>query len=121
MIDKFLVFQAWIPEDTCISWYDRQNFSIPSIDSGGYVHFLVPNIPLWILLIPVKVRRRIPDNSHLEFDCSEREIRGWVMARQSISLMYWEWIGGLQLWNCSYALHTVLIPSSYGVTVYCVL
>ena len=93
-------------------------FSIPSIDSGGYVHFLVPNIPLWILLIPVKVRRRIPDISHLEFDCSEREIRGWVMARQSISLRYWDWIGGLQLWNCSYALHTVLIPSSFPVTVY---
>ena len=83
------------------------------------MHFLVPNIPLWILLIPVKVRRRIPDTSHLEFDCSEREIRGWVMARQSLSLRYWEWIGGLQLWNCSYALHTVLIPSSYGVTEYC--
>ena len=83
------------------------------------MYFLVPNIPLWILLIPVKVRRRIPDASHLEFDCSEREIRGWVMARQSIFLRYWEWILGLQLWNCLYALHTVLIPSSYGVTVYC--
>ena len=82
------------------------------------MHFLVPNIPLWILLIPVKVRRRIPDNSHLEFDCSEREIRGWVMARQSISLRYRDWIGGLQLWNCSCALHTVLIPSSCGMFVY---
>lgn len=47
------------------------------------MHFLVPNIPLWIPLIPVKVRRRIPDASHLEFDCSEREIREWVMATEA--------------------------------------
>lgn len=38
--------------------------------------------------------------------------------RHSISLMYRDGIGRLQLWNCSCALHTVLIPSSCGMFVY---
>lgn len=35
-----------------------------------------------------------------------------------VSLMYRDGIGRLQLWNCSCALHTVLIPSSCGMFVY---